>query len=191
MPEYPQAPLPPLNLGQSFESVVHAEVLVIFGHYLDLPAGRIHEQGEILHQVQKPGRLAGAPEHRLQGDAPLLGLAFYLLPLGKVFPARSDAAYPTLAAVREDDQRVVPEKMRDSILVINKVAGKSALQPPVSSLELNKKKRQAVDKAHQVSPSGVHLTGNPELRAEQEIVVQGIVPVDYPHRLDPFTPLGV
>ncbi len=103
VPEYPQAPLPLLDLGQGGHGIVHAQVLVILGHYFNLPAGHVHEQGEVLYQIQETRGLAGAPKHRLQGDAPFLGFAADLFPLGKVFPACRDAAHPALAAIGEND----------------------------------------------------------------------------------------
>jgi len=53
----------------------------------------------------------------------------------------------------------------------------------VGGLEFDEQERQAVDKAHQVGPPGVHLARDPELRAEQEVILGRVVPFHHPHHL--------
>ena len=42
---------------------------------------------------------------------------------------------------------------------------------PVSYTHLDVYKRQAVDKADQIGPTGMHLASDPKLRAKEKIIV--------------------
>ena len=181
VPEHAQLALPLPDVGQGLQRVVDAQVLVVLGRQLDQPAGDFLKQAEVLHQVQQPRRVADAAQHGLQRHPARLVLAAHLLPLGEVLPAGGDAAHPALAAVGEDDQGVGPEKLRDGVLVVAQVAGEGGLQAAVGGLEFDEQQRQAVDKAHQVGAPGVHLARDPELRAEQKVVVGRVVPIHHPH----------
>ena len=44
--------------------------------------------------------------------------------------------------------------------------------------QFDKDQGKPVDKAHQVGSFPVHLTRNPELRSQKEVVVHRVVPVD-------------
>lgn len=51
----------------------------------------------------------------------------------------------------------------------------------MSGLQFDEQQGQAVDKTQQVGPPGMHLACDPELRAEQKVVVGRVVPVHHPH----------
>ena len=184
VPEHPEPAFALLDLGQGLERVVDAEVLVVLGHQFDQPARRLHEEDEVFYDIQQPLRRANPAEHRLQRNASFLRLAAHLFPLGKMLPAGGDAAHPALAAVGEDDERVVPEEMRNGVLVIAEVVGVRGLEAAVRGFKLNEDQRKTVDEAHQIRPAGVHLARDPELGAEQEVVVLWGVPIHHPHPFD-------
>ena len=127
VPEDAQLALVVPCLLQRLDGVVDAEELVVLGQNLDQPTLRLHEEGEILDQIEQPFRLAGATDHRLQRDDALLPLAVDLLPVVEVLPGGGDAADLALAAVGEDQERVVPEEMRDRVLVVAQVVVEGAL----------------------------------------------------------------
>jgi hypothetical protein len=110
------------------EGVVDAQVLVVLGDQLDQPARDFLKQGEVLDEVQQRAGSQGRAGHRLQRDDALLALAVDLLPLVEVLPAGGHAAQAGLAAVGQDDEGVVPEEVRDGVLVVAQVAGRRRLQ---------------------------------------------------------------
>ena len=44
--------------------------------------------------------------------------------------------------------------------------------------QLDEEQGQAIDEAHQVSASFVEVAGHPQLRGQEEVVAQGLLPVD-------------
>src|SRR5690606_22134367 len=101
------------DLAEPTDGGVHAEVLVGTSQQLHQTPGPLLERSEVLDQVEQLSRLASAAEHRLQRHDPWLGLVVDLLPLGEVLPARGHRADLRLLAVREDDEPVGPEHLRD------------------------------------------------------------------------------
>lgn len=65
------------------------------------------------------------------------------------------------------------------------------LQLPVRSLQFHEEEWDTVHEPHQIGPTLVHLTGDPELGGEEEVVVFRLIPVDDPHRLDPLLGAGL
>ena len=159
--------------------IVHAQVLVIARHQLDQPAFGFGEQDEILDDVQQAGRLARAANHRVQADDARLAFAVDALPVGKMLPLGGEAAHQAVAAVREDDEGVVPKELGNGVFVIAQVVVVGVLEFLVRGFEFDKHERQAVDESHQVGPPLVHLARDPELRGEKEIVVGGRVPINH------------
>jgi len=100
VPEHPQFAISLPDVGQGRERIVDAQVLVVLGREFDEPAGGLLKEAEVLHQIQKPRRVADAAQHRLQRHPALLVFAAHLLPFGEVLPAGGDAAHPALAAIR-------------------------------------------------------------------------------------------
>ena len=111
------------------EGVVDAEVLVVLGDQLDRAPALLHEQREVLDQVQQPRRIARAAEHRLQRDDALLPFAVDLLPVVEVLPPGRDGADLAGAAVGEDDERVVRKELGDGGLVVAQVVPEGVFQP--------------------------------------------------------------
>ena len=147
---------------QGGDGVVHAEVLMVLGDDLDQPALGVIEDGEVLDQIEEPALLAGAPDQRFQGDDALLAFAVDPLPLREMLPARRHAADLRLAAVRQDDDGVVPEQLRDGLLVV--LAGCSCRRVralPCALLEFDEDQRQAVDEADQIGPPLVDVCPKP------------------------------
>ncbi len=99
MPIDSKLPLVFLTMLQSIEGVVDPEVLMVLGHQLDQPHLLLREKGKVFHDVQEAVFLAGAPDHRLQGDPALLALAVYLLPFCEMLPGSSHAAHLALRTV--------------------------------------------------------------------------------------------
>ena len=160
------------------EGVVDAEVLVVLGDQLDRAPALLHEQGEVLDQVEQPRRVARAAQHGFQRDDALLPFAVDLLPVVEVLPPGRERADLAGAAVGEDDERVVREELRDGGLVVAQVVPERVLQPLVRRLQLDEDQRQAVDEPHQVGAAFVDLAGDPELRGQEEVVAVGVIPVD-------------
>jgi hypothetical protein len=63
-----------------------------------------------------------------RGDDAFLAFLVDLLPFREVFPLGGYAAYPTSGAVGEDDNGIIPEKLRNGILIITKIIIKSVFE---------------------------------------------------------------
>src|SRR5260221_8083179 len=94
--------------------------------------------------------VAHTTNHRLQRNRGLLLFTLNLFPFKEVFQSSGEAADQALAAVREDDESVIPEKLWNSILVIAHIVVKGVFYRFVRGFELTEDKRQAVDKAHHI-----------------------------------------
>ena len=161
MPEDAEPALVVLDLLQGGDRVVDAQVLVVLGDDLDQPALGVVEDGEVLDQIEEPGLLARSPNQRLQGDDALFAFAVDPLPVGEMLPARRHAADLRLAAVGQDDEGVVPEQLRDGLLVVLQVVLVGVFEPPVALLEFDEDQRQAVDEADQIAPPLVDARPTP------------------------------
>src|SRR5258708_10142141 len=191
MPEYSQASLVLAYGVHGIQRVIDAQKLVIFGDQFDQRAARVAKQREVLHDIQQAALLRGSANHGFERDDAFFLLVTDLLPLEEVFPASRDTADPALAAVREDNEGIVPEDLWNGILVVAQVIAIGIFESLVRCLQFDEYQWKTVDEAHQVRPPFVHLARNPELRDEQEVVVRGIVPVDDTHRLvDLFVPVA-
>ena len=133
--------------------------------------------------------MAEAAQGSLQRDPAFLAFAVDLLPLAEVLPGGGQAADHCLAAIREQDQGVVPEQVREGVLVVPQVVGVGVFQADVGGLELDQHQGQAVDKPHQVRAAGVKLAGDPELGGQEIVVAGRIVPIDHLDRLGFFDPV--
>src|SRR5262249_14116280 len=138
------------------------------------------EGGEVLDQIEEPTLLARPPDQCFQGDDALLALTVDPFPIREMLPARRHAADLRLAAVREDDDGVVPEELRYCLLVVLQVVLVGVFQATVTLLEFDEDERQPVDEADQVAPALVDAARHPKLRGQEEVVVRWVVPVDYP-----------
>ena len=117
----------------------------------------------------------------------LLALAVDPLPLGEVLPLGGDAADPALAAVGEDDEGVVPEKLRDGRLVVAEVAAgrRSSMRLWAAFSSTNTSGRPLTKPTR--SARRVYISpDDPELRGQEEVVVGRLVPVDDLDRLVVF-----
>ena len=103
---------------------------------------------------------------------PLLAFAVDPLPIGEMLPPGRHAADFGLAAVRQDDEGVVPEQLRDRLLVVLQVVLVGVFEPSVALLEFDEDQRQAVDEADQIAASLVDVARHPELRSQEEVVVR-------------------
>ena len=68
-----------------------------------------------------------------------------------------------LRAVRQDNEAVVPEDLRDGVLVVGEVLFEGQLQLSVGRLQFNKDQRNPVDEAHEVSPLLAVVAADPKL----------------------------
>ena len=146
---------------------------MVLGDQLGGLALGLAEEGEVLHQVEQPCLVAGAPDHRLQTDDALFAFVVDLLPLGEVLPPGCHAADLALRAVRQDDEGVVPEDLRNRVLVVGEVLLVGVLQSLVRCLQFDEDQRDAVHEADQIGTLLAVVAGNPELRGEEEVVVLG------------------
>jgi len=178
VPEDPQPSLVGLDLVQSGDSIVHTQKLVVLGRDLDQPTLRFIEEAEVLYQVQKPSFVARSPDDGLQRNAALFPFRVDPFPVGEVFPARRHAADLRLSAVRQNDDCVKPEQLRNGALVIFQVVLEGVFQLAVGLLEFDEQQRQPVDEADQIGPPFVDRAGNPELRHQGEVIVGRVGPVD-------------
>src|SRR5207245_8477296 len=135
---------------------------------------------EVLYEVEHLPRVARSSDHRFKADDALFFLIVDLFPFREVLPLSCDSAYATLAAVREDDERVMPEGLRYLVLVGAEVVLVGMLKALVGGLEFDEDEGQAVYKANQVGASAVKFSRNPELRGEKKVVVPRVVPIHHP-----------
>ena len=101
-----------------------------------------------------------------------------------MLPAGGDAAQLALAAIGEDHQRVVPEQVRDGVLVIAEIVVVGVLHVLVRRFQLDEEERKTVDEPQEVRTPSVHLAGDRHLRDQQEVVVGRVRPVDHLDRFD-------
>ncbi len=185
VPENPDAPVRARH--QRRDRPVHPEILVIAGDQLGGRSLAIGEAAEILDQIQQPPFLTSPAQQRRQGDRRHLLLARRLLPIAEMLPLRGQAAELALHAVRDDQQRVVVEELRDRLLVVAEVLVEALAHVHAGLLQLDQHQRQAVHEAHQIRPLQIQLACHPELRGQQEIIVLRQLPIDHPHHLHPLT----
>jgi hypothetical protein len=81
-------------------------------------------------------------------------------------------------SIREDEEAVRDEQLRNGVAVVAQVVVVSVLQVLVRRLQLDEYERDAVDEPDQVCASVVEVGVDPELRDEEEVVVVWILPVD-------------
>ena len=180
LPEHAAAPVPALpGLQHGGDGIVHAEELVVLRQHLHQRRLVLGEQGEVLHQIQQPGWLAGAPQHHFQRHAPGLVLALDALPLHPALPVGGERAHAAVGAVAGNHQRIEDKQRRDLILVVREVLVEGRPRRHAGLLEFNHHPRQAVDEAHQVRPAGVERAGHAELAYQQEVIAGGVGPVDH------------
>src|SRR5437763_698403 len=118
MPEDAQLSLIFLNAAHGLQSVVDAQELMVPCKQLDQRPSGIIKEGEILHDIQQAALFAAAPNHGLERDRAFFILAANFLPLEKVFPTSRHAADPAFMTVREDDEGVVPEDLRNGVPIV-------------------------------------------------------------------------
>jgi len=181
LPEDPGPAVPaPAGLQRGGQGVVHPQELVVLGQDLDQAGLVLGEEGEVLHQVQQAPRVAGAPQHDLQGHPAGLVLALDALPLEEAPPVRRQGAHPAVRAVGGHQQGVIPEERRDLGLVVGQVLVEGRAGGDPGLLELDHHQGQAVHEAHQVGPAGVEGAHHGQLADQEEVVVLRRVPVHGP-----------
>src|SRR6266566_1750266 len=158
MPEHTQTSLIFAQGAHSFQRIVDTQKLVIFGDEFDRSATSAAKQDEVLHDIQRAALFTGAANHGFEGDDTLFFLVADLLPLEEMFPASRHTANPALMPIGEDDERVIPEDLRNSILVVAQVFVIGIFDTFMRCLQFDKDQRQPVYKAHKVGSFPVHLT---------------------------------
>lgn len=96
----------------------------------------------VFYQVEEALLAAGANEHGFDGDYSVIALFIDLLPVREVLPLRGDRAEARVASVRQDDERVVEEDLRDRVLVVAEVVVESVLDPVVGRFEFHEEERE-------------------------------------------------
>src|SRR4051794_30414590 len=99
-----------------------------------------------------------------------------------MLPARRHAADLGLAAIRQDDDGVVPEQLWNRLLVVLEVVLEGVFDLAVGFLQFDEEERQAVDEADEIAPALVNAPRYPKLRGQEEVVVLRLIPVDHPQR---------
>src|SRR6266566_2820338 len=159
---------------------------MVLRKYLDCSSTDLLKEAEILHDVQESLLLTRASDNGFQGDDADFAFGVDLLPFAEVFEPRCDCTDFGLASVRQDDEPIMPEDLRNRVPVVLEITIVSILESSVRGFQLNEDQREAVDETDEIGPTLVHLAGNPKLRGQEEIVVVRIVPVDDSHLLDPL-----
>jgi hypothetical protein len=174
--EHAEAALILSDVAHGRDGIVDAEDLMILGDEFARAARGFDKQREVLDQVEKPIGLARATQHRLQTDDARLSLVINFLPVEKVIPLQSEAAQFALAAVRQNDEGVVPEDLRDGGLVVAQIVVEGGAQAAMRRFEFDENQRQAVDEADEIGAAFVHVARDPELRGEEEVVAGRVRP---------------
>lgn len=149
---------------QRLDRAVHAEELMIPRHQLADRSLALREAGEILHQIQQPTLLTSPPQQGVQRNVRRLFLLRHLLPIPEALPLRRQAADLALHPVRDQQEAIVVEKLRDRLLVVGQVLVKSLPHVHPRLLQLDQDQRQTVHKADQIRPPRVEIARDPELR---------------------------
>ena len=130
------------------------------------------------------GRVADAAQHDLQRHAARLVLALDALPLEEPLPVRRERADAALGAVGGDQERVVPEQLRDAfaVLVAGEVLVERLLAGTPGFFSSTTTSGRPLTKPT-VGAAGVERAGDADLADEQEVVRLRVRPVDDPHAL--------
>ncbi|EAQ32572.1 hypothetical protein OS145_08878 [Idiomarina baltica OS145] len=141
MPEDPKptrltgrAILDALQLG---DGLIHPEVLVVLGDFLDGATLGLLEHREVLHDIQKPCPLSDPSDGSFQRHHAFLTLVVDPLPLEEMLPGGEGAAHQGLGAVGEHHHGVIGEQLRDHRAVISQVAVIGSLEGLVAGLQLH------------------------------------------------------
>ena len=100
------------------------------------------------------------------------------LPFVEEFERRVGRAEHGLEPVRQDDEGVRREDLRDRRAIVGEVAVVGVGHRLVARLEFDEQERQAVDEADEIGALGVEFAREPDLRGEEEVVRLRVVPVD-------------
>ena len=160
------------------------------GQFLDQAHLVLLEGDEVLDEVEEPRRPARALDQRVEADDALLLLVVDPFPLVEKFERRVGRAEHRLEPVRQDDEGVRREHLRDRRAVVGEIAVVGVGHRLVARLQLDEEKRQAVDEADEVGALGVKLAREPDLRGEKEVVAIRVVPVDDAHGLGDTRAVG-
>ncbi len=88
---------------------------MVAGQELHEATGQILISHEVLDQVEETLLGAGRTQNGLQRDESLLFLRSNLLPLGEKLPSGSDRAHLGVGAIREDEEAIGDEEVRDGV----------------------------------------------------------------------------
>ena len=170
---------------------------MVAGDHLACRAGlALVEQDEVLDDVQQSVVRQHAVQQYLGLYAALIRLV-ESLPLGEVPPLTGDGAIAGAVAVRDDQEAIVMEGMRDDVLV--HVVGQVVVEPLadvlVHRLQFDEDQRQPVHEADQISAAVVVRstdTGQLQLAHGEEPVGAGfVVEVDDPGARSLAAALGI
>ena len=143
------------------------------------------EQDEILDDVQQPIVRQHAVQQPLGIQAALVCLV-EPLPFSEMLPLAGDRAEAGVVAVRNDQEGIVMEGMRDDALVhvVGEVVVETLADVLVDGLELNEDQWQAVDEADQIGAAVVVRrpdAGELQLAHGQEAIgARRVVEIDHP-----------
>ena len=98
-----------------------------------------------------------------------------------MFPFGRDGTYRALAAIRENDEGIVPEELRDCRFVIPDIFLVGFFEIFMRGLVLHYHERDPVDEPDEIASPLVEIPGDPELRGEEKFVILRVLPVDDLH----------
>jgi hypothetical protein len=146
--------------------------------FLVNPCLPLFERDKILDEVEEPGGSARSLDQGIEADDARLLFVVDPLPLVEEFKRRVGRAKHRVEPVRENNERVGREDMRDCRAVVGQIAVVCVGHRPMARLELDEEKRQPVDEADEVGALGVKFAREPNLACEEEVVRFRVVPID-------------
>ena len=154
------------------------------------------EQDEVLDDVEQPVVRQHAVQQPLGVQAALVGLV-EPLPLGEVLPLAGDGAVAGAVAVRDDQEGVVMEGLRNDALVhvVGEVVVETLADVLVDGLQLDEDQRQPVDETDQIGAAVVVRrsdAGEFQLaHGEESIGTRRVIEVDHSGTSGPLVALSV
>jgi hypothetical protein len=141
------------------------------------------EQDEVLDDVEQALLVQHAFEQHWQQRLVLRRFGVVLvqpLPAVEVLLAGRDGAVLRVVAVRDHDQRVPVEQVRNGVQVVGVILLVGGVDVDFEALELDEHQRQAVDEADHVRPAQPELAPHPEFAHRQVSVLLRVFEVDEP-----------
>src|ERR1051325_7280836 len=94
---------------------------MILADDLDQPLLMLRKERKVLDEIQQTLRLTRAAQHYLQRDSTRFVFAFDALPFKAAVPISRERANSAIASVGRNEKSVVPEELRDLLLVVREV----------------------------------------------------------------------